>query len=740
MKSNRPIAVLFTICVSATAFGQQARAKLEGMVFNHQNRPVSGVRVVVPGGQAVAADVKNGHFTIRFPDNIQPGQATRIMIAKANWVVYQPMFGNCVTQSTERNYEPLKVIIVPKSSPLALSPERLSQVIAQWSNEKGKLQSRLVHLSEEVTDLNRQVDEYAFLRDYAQQYGFTLDRVKAAATEWARIKDSDDKESRALKQFWLANYANAAQLARESAKEAEQDLEKVYEERFIAGRKVIRRHQLEGNAFEEQYKFDEALLAYLEVERLFDTRKLLKDDFISEWSELKTSIGDVKRRLAESVLGDKSTQLLLEAVKAYEEAQSIYPREQSAPGWASVEVDKAIALLRLGEQTAGPEGLKYLNDSVAALNAALAIRTRDRFRLEWASTQTALAAALASLATRTSGEESIKYLNDAVLAHRSALVIRTHDEYPSQWAQMQNNLCTALIALGRRESGAVGLTHLNEAVAACRAALTVDTRDEYPQKWALDQNNLGVALMRIGERSSGSESLRYLNDAVKAYESALEIRTVDNQPRKWLLSQNNLAKTYFTLTDWAKATEAYEKILKVDPGTEVYNRLFWSYQNRLFQFDKAFALNQQWLNRYVDLVAEVNFAESHFTTSRFPECEQRINRLLKLPEIPVGSKVALRAIEISSLLAENKTSDIHVKIEALITDVRRQSADFKVSWAFDGTRHFIDQNEKLLTHRAWLGQLFDAMGSKDRDTMLKALQDTRAKFKERTEGSLRMES
>lgn len=112
----------FISCLSSVAYGQQA--KLEGHVFDDRDRRIPTVQIGAPGGQAAETD-SQGHFFIAFPASIKPGQATRIEVVKPNWVIYEPMFGNCVTQSSERNYEPLKVIIVLKGSPLALSPKRL---------------------------------------------------------------------------------------------------------------------------------------------------------------------------------------------------------------------------------------------------------------------------------------------------------------------------------------------------------------------------------------------------------------------------------------------------------------------------------------------------------------------------------------------------------------------------------------------------------------------------------------
>lgn len=130
MKQRLTNLTLVMFGLAVTAPGQQA--KLEGQVFDDRDRTVSGVRITAPGGQAATSDSK-GHFSISFPASIRPGQATRDGVARPSWVIYQPMFGNCVTQSVERNYEPLRVVIIPKGSLLALSPKRLSQVIAQWA-------------------------------------------------------------------------------------------------------------------------------------------------------------------------------------------------------------------------------------------------------------------------------------------------------------------------------------------------------------------------------------------------------------------------------------------------------------------------------------------------------------------------------------------------------------------------------------------------------------------------------
>ena len=75
----------------------------------------------------------------------------------------------------------------------------------------------------------------------------------------------------------------------------------------------------------------------------------------------------------------------------------------------------------------------------------------------------------------------------------------------------------------------------------------------------------------------------------------------------------------------------------------------------MFAFALAFELNQQWLERHSeDLSAQSHFAEKHFTTGRFDECDKRIAALLAKPALESHINVALRAIQIANLVALSK--------------------------------------------------------------------------------------
>jgi len=59
----------------------------------------------------------------------------------------------------------------------------------------------------------------------------------------------------------------------------------------------------------------------------------------------------------------------------------------------------------------------------------------------------------------------------------------------------------------------------------------------------------------------------------------------------------------------------------------------------------------------------------------------------------------------------------------LIEALESQKADFRVDWSFAGTKHFISQSEQFAANRTSLLELFEAMGSENRDSILKKVND-----------------
>lgn len=124
-----------------------------------------------------------------------------------------------------------------------------------------------------------------------------------------------------------------------------------------------------------------------------------------------------------------------------------------------------------------------------------------------------------------------------------------------------------------------------------------------------------------------------------------------------------------------------------------------------------------------------DFAETHFITGRLAKCRERIVALLAKPESEAGTKIPLRLIEIANLLALSQSAEVSAKLDLLIEAVAAQPADFKITWTFDGTLHFIGQSEKLAARRDWLKLLFSAAEGANREAALKTLREAKAGFK-----------
>ena len=450
-----------------------------------------------------------------------------------------------------------------------------------------------------------------------------------------------------------------------------------------------------------------------------------------DWARTQNNLGVVLHDLGMRTGGEEGAKLLKAAVTAYENALVVRTREQLPQQWATTQNNLGLVNNGLGTRTGGEEGAKWLGHAVTAYESALVVFTRAQLPQQWATTQNNLGNVYWSLGTRTGGEEGAKLLAQAVTAYENALEVRTRAQLPQDWAMTQNNLGTVLRELGTRTGGEEGAKLLAQAVTAFENALEVYTREQLPQGWAGTQNNLGSVLSDLGTRVGGEEGAKLLAQAVTAYENALVVYTYEHIPTYWAMAQNNLAETYTHLEDWPNVAACYANVLKVYPRyAQAFQTASYLYHEALFNFPAAFALDQNWLAQFPDdPSAQCYFAENHFTTSRFAECEQRLAALLANAEVEPRVKIALRAIGIANALAQNQTQPVPAALETLQAALAAQPDTFKVNWSFAGTKHFIGTNETLAPHRAWLLQFFEAVERKaGRVANLAGLKEVKASF------------
>jgi tetratricopeptide (TPR) repeat protein len=422
--------------------------------------------------------------------------------------------------------------------------------------------------------------------------------------------------------------------------------------------------------------------------------------------------------------------LLGEAVIAYREALKIYTQEQTPERWATTQDNLGSALRAQGERTAAADGMRLLGEAVAAFQEALKVHTREQLPQQWAMTQNNLGVALSSQGERRAGADGARLLGEAVAAFREALKVYTREQTPQEWAGTQNNLGFILSSRGERIGGPNGSRLLDEAVTAFREALKVYTCEQAPQQWVATQDYLGFILSSQSERTEGYDRVRLLGEAVTAYREVLKVYTREQSPQKWKMTQNSLGNAYFRLENWKEAAICFENVLALDPAIKAtYQNLASIYQERLFEYAKAFELHRRWLSQFSwDRSVLPDFAETHFTTGRFEEFSGRIKPLLIDPEIPAGAKAALQMIEVANLVALDQAPQIPAALDALIKVIAEQKDDFRIEWPFNGTVRFINQHEKFAARRAWLNSIFAAAQEEKRDAILKKLREAHTNF------------
>jgi tetratricopeptide (TPR) repeat protein len=183
----------------------------------------------------------------------------------------------------------------------------------------------------------------------------------------------------------------------------------------------------------------------------------------------------------------------------------------------------------------------------------------------------------------------------------------------------------------------------NQALIAYDRTLTYVSRQQTPQLRAAILVDIGRANWELGIRAEGFAIGQYLSAAMKAYHQALEVYTRAQLPQDWALTPKDLAKSYKHLENWSDAAESFANVLTVHPDDkEAYDAAGYLYHERLFNFPQAFALNQRWLERHPeDLAALSRFAETHFTTGGFTECEQHVALLLANSAVEPAFRIAL---------------------------------------------------------------------------------------------------
>jgi len=314
--------------------------------------------------------------------------------------------------------------------------------------------------------------------------------------------------------------------------------------------------------------------------------------------------------------------------------------------------------------------------------------------------------------------------------HQAALKIACEIGYRQGEASAFGNLGLVFSDLGQPDSARV--YH--------QAALKIAREIGHRLNEANQLGNLGGVFRNLGQPDS---SRVYLKKSLKIF---VEIQSpTATRVFNWMNEINEQMSQRFIVAGDAEVDKEQFDSARVNyelaladgkkfgyaAGTlSALGRLSFLFHEKLFRFPEAFAIDQQRLQLdSTDLSFQADFAEKHFTTGRFPAAEKRLAALLANPEVSASTKIALRAIQIANALAQNKTQQVPAALEILQQSIAAQPDTFQVGWTFNGTKHFISQNERLAPYRAWLLQLFSALENEGGEAIHAALREVREKFK-----------
>jgi len=462
--------------------------------------------------------------------------------------------------------------------------------------------------------------------------------------------------------------------------------------------------------------------------------------------------------------------LLDEAIAARRKALRVFTQKDAPEDWAHILVGLARAMTLRGSLTNGQKGEEFLNESEAVLQQAITINKKERLAQPWARTHMELALLYRVRASRLdpSASESgqgleVDMLKKSVAEFRLALEVFTRESLPKDWALIQVNLAQTLNDLGVITEGQSGVQLLAEAAKASRGALEVYSPAGQPGIWLMAQSNLAHILYQQALRTDGAEGERLTREAVEANRQMLKVATPEKFLKHWTQAHSQLALIFYKTMDAANAVASYAALLKVYPRH--YDALLNSsylHQNVLFDYEKAFQMTKRWLELYPnDRRAQMWFAEQHFTTGRFTECEKRINELLaeKTPleimnrtnarmreliemadntnnfEAPSVIEIAPREssvrrnmhlLEIVNLLALGRDTQVPAKLNTLISEM--EAPGRFVTLSLEGVVHYVERNEGL-PHRSWLQQFFNSFKKENYDGGYRALRKARDDFK-----------
>jgi tetratricopeptide (TPR) repeat protein len=341
------------------------RGKVVSIDEHEQKKPE--VNITVTMLETGDADNTNslGLFRIFLKTIFKPGEKVTLVIDKPDWRIRYPLEGEARIPA-ELAKELVEVQLLPVGSKLFWTHDRIEKFISDIA-EKSK-QQVTPEGQPETIDFGR------YIKDWAVKYGFSAQQAKGEIDKWIleTEENQNDLYKLGLAAFAKKNFGEASRLFNESAEYKAQKLEEIKRKERSLAEEVVRDFRLAGDAYYNNYIFDQALIAYQRA-----LTYVSRQETPQLWAATLIDIGRANRELGTRTEGLAIARYLRAAVKAYRQALEVYTREQLPQQWATTQNNLGAALQEQGIRTGGEAGTRLLAEAVTAYRQALEVYTRE---------------------------------------------------------------------------------------------------------------------------------------------------------------------------------------------------------------------------------------------------------------------------------------------------------------------------------------------------------------------------
>ena len=228
------------------------------------SRPVANANVTLEQTGEVVTSNSAGLFFVPLSPEFLEGEEIKFNIDVPGYAIFQPVEGRTrIPQQLQKDVVIFELL--PRGSPKFFSHEHLTALLKSAA-EKSTEQVREQNKEKVPPELGR------YLKDWALQYGFGIEQVKAEVDRW--VGEVEQKQANSyelgLAAFAKKNFTQAGSLFQESASHKERKLLQAREREQQLLEETIRDYGLAGDAHYNDYNFPKAFELYQKALSLAD--------------------------------------------------------------------------------------------------------------------------------------------------------------------------------------------------------------------------------------------------------------------------------------------------------------------------------------------------------------------------------------------------------------------------------------------------------------------------------------